>query len=230
MAEDIEDLPAVNSISTIEYRQESELENKRQRAKRRDELIRLEAHKRGIDDVIEYLQDLYFPKSNGIDIARPATIAPQVDLYFLQAQEQIQGQHNKTMESSIRFLCYMNGWDIFKERYKKEIEHCETLYRAKSNSADMELYNIMRKSKLTIKQDTYAARPETGFTPTDRELIQTLAKWLGISDTGLLVVFFWVSAVGSNGIMDHLKEHGKEIEASFELQFKLRVHNLGFKR
>jgi hypothetical protein len=221
MADETEDLPPAMPFD--------EIANKREREKKRAELLKLQPHQRGIDDVIEYLQDLYFPKSNGIDIARPATLAPYVDYYFLQAQEQIQNRHAATMESSIRYLCYRNGWDIFSKRYKNEIQHCEALYREKSSSADVEVYAMIR-SHAKITQGTIGGRPETGFTPADKELIQKLAKVLGIKDTNLLIVFFWIAAAGSDGIGQHLIEHGKQIEASFDLQLKQRVHNMGFNR
>jgi len=234
MADEIEDLPAVNSLSTDEFRHESEQEIKRRKEKRSDELLKLKGTGRGheivIDDVIEFLQDIYFPKSNGIEIARPATIAPRVDYYFLQAQERIQAQHPKTMESSIRYLCYKNGWDIFREHYKTEIQHCESLYNEKSASDDVEVYASIRSTAKKITQGTIGGRVETGFTTKDKELIQKLARVLGIADTGLLIVFFWIAAGKSTVIGQHLIDHGKEIEASFELQLKQRVHNMGFKR
>jgi len=88
----------------------------------------------------------------------------------------------------------------------------------------------MIRSHAKITQGTIGGRPETGFTPADKELIQKLAKVLGIADTSLLIVFFWIAAGNADGIGQHLKEHGKRIEASFDLQLKQRVHNMGFKR
>jgi hypothetical protein len=201
----------------------------------REKLREIPPADRVIDDIITYMQDDYFPQAqNGLPgtentPARPATITPRVDYEFLQAQEQIQDGHFNIRESSVRYLCYKNGWDMFKELYQKEIMHCTSLYKEKSRSPDVELYGSMRSRK-PIPQNDGRVPAETGFTHGDKEAIMQLAKVLGVTPPSMLVVFFWLSAGNSTSVEQHLLEYSAKMRNRFELHLKQRVHQLGFKR
>jgi hypothetical protein len=220
----------VKDEAFTEVLQKTERQIFAERKEKADAVLALSPADRKIDDIIMYLGNVYFPSSpDGREAARPATIAPRVDFQFLQAQEQVQEGHPDVMESSIRYLCYKNGWDMFRALYKNEIEHCTNLYKGKSRSADVELYGTIR-SKGKIKQSDGRTQVETGFTPADKELIQKLAKVLGLSDGSLLIVFFWLAVINSEHIEPHLVDYGKGIHESFKLHLNQRIHQLGFSR
>jgi hypothetical protein len=178
-----------------------------------------------IDEALIFRQMDFFP--NGDDEKRQYILTTRVDAMFRRALWALTSEHPKTISSNNRFVAIALGAMICNEKYYHGIHELRSLYSIAINSEDDHLFTHA-DTHAPIIQRGPLKRINIGFTQREHDRIETLSDELGMTVSGLMIVFFWMGAVTSTKIDEVFIDYGESILLQFKKHMSTRVHNLSY--
>jgi len=178
-----------------------------------------------IDEAITFRQADFFP---GDDDKRQYVLSTKIDPMFRRALWAISDAHAKTLSSNNRFVSIALGAMICNEKYYHELKEIKSLYSTAINSDDDYIFD-RADTHAPIKQQGILKQINVGFTQRERDRIDTMADELGITISGLLVVFFWMGVTTSTKLDPIFAIYGNSILNQFKRHLDSRLHNLEFR-
>jgi hypothetical protein len=135
--------------------------------------------------------------------------------------------HPHTISSNNRFVCVALGAMICNENHYLELQDVKRLYATAINSDDDYMFD-RADTHLHIKQQGELKQINMGFTQREKDRIETMADEIGLSVSGLIVMFFWMGAITSTTIDDVFVKYGNIIVSQFKRHMSSRLHNLSY--
>lgn len=177
-----------------------------------------------IDEALVFRQMDFFP---GEDDKRQYILSTRVDPMFRRALWALTSEHPKTLSSNNRFVTIALGAMICNEKYYHGIHELRSLYSISINSDDDYLFTHADTHAQIIQRGPLK-QMNIGFTQRERDRIETMADELGLTISGLLIVFFWMGMVTSTRIDGVFIEYGESILLQFKKHMSTRVHTLSY--
>jgi hypothetical protein len=177
-----------------------------------------------IDEAITFRQADFFP---GEDDKRQYILPAKIDTMFRRALWALTEAHPKTISSNNRFVSIALGAMICNENYYHELHEIKQLYSTAINSDDDYMFD-RADTHSHVKQQGELKRVNIGFTQREKDRIETMADEIGLSVSGLLVIFFWIGINTSTTLDDVFFAYGKTIVSQFKKHINSRLYNLKF--
>jgi hypothetical protein len=177
-----------------------------------------------IDEAIAFRQNDFFPSD---DYTRQYPLSTRVDPMFRRALWALTEEHPKTISSNNKFVAVALGAMICNETYGYDMYEIKNLYNIAINSDDPYLFNTA-DTHVQIEQQGGLKRINIGFTLRERDRIDVLSDELGITTSGLLLIFFWMGMSTSTKINDIFGTHANTIISQFKKHLKRRLYALKF--
>lgn len=215
MRRDIRELPFITS-DISDWSSDIVCPNYEAGAKRLPELT--------IDEALIFRQMDFFPDEED---KRQYTLSTRVDPMFRRALWALTAEHPKTISSNNRFVAIALGATICNEKYYHGICELRSLYSVCINSEDDYLFTHADTHSQIVQRGSLR-QINVGFTQRERDRIETMADEIGITVSGLLVVFFWMAIVTSTSLDRIFIDYGESILSQFQKHMSTRVYTLSY--
>jgi hypothetical protein len=175
-----------------------------------------------IDEIIMYRTPEIFYN----DEKRAHSIPVYADVKVYRALDMLTKVHTKTQDYNNRYIAIMLGYYRLCNKHQVTITGCQTLYNLINDSDDDDKYSQIRsKTKIPVLTDNITEF-QTCFALANYQSFIHLAKWIGLTETAILLSCFWYGVIDSDSLNEHLKKHGNEYIAAFERKLQLRYKML----